>query len=139
MEKKDYILREIEKISILLRAIINKLIGNRENLAVSIGDQFSVTREMLLTEGGFDLETLLKNSESENESLFQKAIGFDSENIELLADLLVMLEAEPGSNKELLFKKKALELYEYIDLRDKTFSFERNTKIRNIKMQYGID
>jgi hypothetical protein len=41
MEQKDYLLREIEKIGLVLRAILNGLFGAKENLAITI---FTLTK-----------------------------------------------------------------------------------------------
>ncbi|MCX6252789.1 MAG: hypothetical protein NTX61_18805 [Bacteroidetes bacterium] len=59
MEQKDYLMREIEKIGLLLRAIIGSLSNKKENLSLKIEDHFENTKELLLNEIGFDLGKFL--------------------------------------------------------------------------------
>ena len=59
MEQEDYFLREIEKIGIILRSLINSLTGNNENLAITISNNFETTNEKLINETGFDLTKFL--------------------------------------------------------------------------------
>jgi hypothetical protein len=133
MEQKDYFLREIEKIGIVLKMIFVRLAGSKENFAISIENQFKETKGMLLNETGFDLDVFLSLNDSEIEAYLSKFHGMNGPNIELLADILqsMGMKAEAALSKEYL--KKALKLYESCNSHDKTFSFERENKINEIK------
>ena len=130
MEQKDFILREIEKISIMLQYLIGKFIPSK-----TIQEQ-QTTEELINKElqehYGNDLNFILNVNRSDFETVFSKNKGFTYKNIELLADLLYTL----GNNqylKDTIYITKALELYEYIDTKSKTFSFERTDKINKLK------
>jgi hypothetical protein len=67
MEQKDFLLREIEKIGLVLRAILNRMTGSGENLAITIEDQFIAEKELLYTETGLSLDQLIALNGSETE------------------------------------------------------------------------
>jgi hypothetical protein len=94
MEQKDYILKEIEKISTLLRAMVDRLRGLKNQAAISIGNEFEQNNEKLKRETGFDLDTLLNTPKSDFEQLFRREEGWDASNLELLADLISNVELE---------------------------------------------
>lgn len=130
MEQKDFILREIEKIGSLISYLLGKFIASK-----TIEEQQN-TEELINNElkeqYGHDLEYILDVDKKEFSNEFSKNKGFNYENIELLADLLFTLgNNEKSKNSKYL--NKALDLYNYIDTSSKTFSFERVSKINNLK------
>jgi hypothetical protein len=123
MVQRDYILREIQKFGTILSAVRQMLFGGNENLAITLENQVETVQEMLLNELNFDLDKYLNlNSEKSNEYICTFD-GFSVENIEILADSISKI----GLNE------RALQLYELCNLRSKTYSFERETKINAIK------
>lgn len=60
MEQKDYILREIEKIASIVRAIRQKLFGGKDSLAINLEEQVEEGKGMLLSELDFDLDKALQ-------------------------------------------------------------------------------
>ena len=50
MEQKDYLLREIEKIGATVRAIWQKIVGGKDNLAITIEHQIENAKGQLLNE-----------------------------------------------------------------------------------------
>ena len=133
MEQKDYLLREIEKIGAVMRAIINRFTGITENLAISVENRFEQTKEQLLNETGLDLDEFLKLEHSETKEFIRHFKGFNIVNLEMLAEILFLsgLKNETDSDKGLL--AKALLLYELCNETDKTYTTERENKIRMIK------
>ena len=133
MEQKDYLLREIEKIGAVLRAILNRFTGITENLAISVENRFEQTKEQLLNETGLDLDEFLKLEHSETKEFIRHFKGFNIVNLEMLAEILFLsgLKNETDSDKGLL--AKALLLYELCNETDKTYTTERENKIGMIK------
>ena len=130
MEKKDYILREIEKISILLQYLIGKFMPAKTQTEQQKTEEL-INKE-LVENFGNDLDFIL-NLPNENFDLeLSKNKGFNYENIELLADLLYTLGNNQLENNK-VYLLKSLELYRYIDEKSKTFSFERSSKINTLK------
>ncbi len=130
MEKKDFILREIEKISILLLYLIGKFVPSKSIEEQQLTEK--LINDELIENYGNDLNYILNLNEKDFETEFNQNKGFNFENIELLADLLYTI----GNNQVAInidYIKKALELYEYINKKSKTYSFERISKIEEIK------
>jgi len=125
MEQKDYILREIEKISTLLNYLLSKL---RLSNANTEEEDFVFLNKELVEGSGLDIGSILKLSKEDFDQVLNQNKGFNFENIELLADVLFTIGAGcPENKKDHLVK--ALDLYEYIDIKSKTFSFERQEKV----------
>ncbi|MCX6245733.1 MAG: hypothetical protein NTU98_13645 [Bacteroidetes bacterium] len=133
MEQKDYLMREIEKIGVLLWAIIDSLINNKENLSLTVETHFEKTKEILLNEIGFDLDEFLTFEETASDVYLLQFKGMNSGNIELLAEVLAQFGRNEQSENKRLFFKKALQLYALCERRDKTFSFDRERKINELK------
>jgi hypothetical protein len=133
MEQRDYILREIEKIGMVIRAIRQKLFGSPDDLAITVDNQAETLREMLLDEAYLDLDELVTLDSTETERYLAGLKGFNTENIELLAQTLsdIGLNDEAPASRPLL--EKALQLYDICSLRDRTFSFEREAAVIRIK------
>jgi len=133
MEQRDYIMREIEKIGALLRAIRRRLFGGKRSSEMSLNDQFESAREELLNETNFDLNTFLHpDTEYTNEYILGFA-GFSAENIELLADFLAEIGRSEDNSDAKKYLGKALQLYDLCALKSNAFSFEREKKMNAIK------
>lgn len=81
---------------------------------------------------GLNLGTLLNFSSEDLVSHLDK-FHFDWENAEKFADLLVVFSDKLQEEKSNL-KEKALTVYNYIQSKSKTFSFEISNKIASIKL-----
>ena len=133
MEQKDYLLKEIEKIGVIVNAIRQKIFGGKENLAITLEHQIENTKGELLNETNFDLDKFLDlNTEESNEYILSFA-GFNVENIELLAKRLSEIGFSDNCDDSKKYLEKALQLYNLCNLKSKTYSFERETNINAIK------
>lgn len=133
MEQKDYLLREIEKIGMVLQAILNRLTGKGGNTAITLENSFEDTSELLLKDVEFDLPIFLESDESESRDYLARFKGMNTANLELLAEILYQTGVNEQEDKKCVFLKKAIMLYELCESSDKTFSFERERKIKVIK------
>lgn len=133
MERRDYLLLEIEKIGQILIAIKQKLFGGKENLAITIEKQTEDAKEVLFNETNFDLDKFLALNGEESVQYLSSFKGFDVENTERLADFLSHIGFNDQSDKSKRYLEKALQLYELCRLNSKTYSLEREGKIVAIK------
>jgi len=133
MENKDYFMREIEKIGTVLRAIINSLTGKKENLAITLENPFEETRELLYNETGFDLGKFLTMDEAASGDYIAQFKGINAENLELLAEITFQSGMSGAYETRKVFLEKALQLYEFSNRKDKTFSIERENKMEMIR------
>ncbi len=130
MERRDYILLEIEKIALVLTAIKQKLFGGKENLAISIEKQAEETKDILRCKLNFDLDEFLAMDLETSIQYLDNFKGFNVENTDALAVYFSTL-GFASQSKEYL--EKALQLYTISNLKSKTYSMEREMHIREIK------
>lgn len=161
MEQKDFLLREIEKIGAIISAIRQKLFGGTDELAISVDNQAEALKEMMLSEAFIDIDELLALNRSDTDEYLAGQKGFNVENIELLARTLAdigMNSVPPAralsdigattgppdrtlsdsgattfSPATIAMLDKALQLYEICSLRDRTYSFEREAAISQLR------
>ncbi|MBP7077616.1 MAG: hypothetical protein KBB11_11260 [Bacteroidales bacterium] len=133
MEQKDYLLREIEKIGLILNAIRQRLFGGKQALALSIETQFQEAKGMLWGETGMDLNTIMSLNETELIGYVNKFEGLSTDNLELLADIIAQFGFEASADNSEKYLDKALQLYELCNITSKTYSPEREMKIAQIK------
>lgn len=130
MEQRDYLLREIEKIGKMIAAIRQKIFGEQGNLSVTIGKQSEDLKGMLLDQANLDLDKLVGLSVRETDEYLDSLEGFTIENIELLAETLTEIGLQSAS---IDFLCSALALFEICNLRDRTFSINREANIGVLK------
>lgn len=133
MERRDYLLLEIEKIGLILTALKQKLLGGKENLAITIEKQTEDAKGMLLNEINFDLDRFLDLDNEASVQYLSSFKGFDIDNTEQLADFLSQIGFNNQTDKPKKYLEKALQLYEHCRLNSKTFSWDRERKITEIK------
>jgi hypothetical protein len=135
MEQKDFLLREIEKIGVLLRAILSLFTKEEENFAIKIDKKFDDTTEKLFNETGFDLNYFLSMQESQIKEYISRFKGLNTQNIELMADVIYHFGLKDLTSGRKTYFIKALHLYDFCNTLDKTFSFERQKKIENAMVE----
>lgn len=133
MEQKDYILREIEKIALILQAIRQKFLGGNDNSSIKIENNIQQTKDMLFDELNFDVDKFMALSNDEIESYIGEFEGFNTENIDSLAKCISEIGFADKSENSNVYLKKSLQLYELNRQKSKTFSFERENNISTIK------
>ena len=133
MEQRDYLLREIEKMGAVISAIRQKLFGGTDELAISAESQAVTLKEMLLDEAYLDLDELLAMDTAATDEYLTSHKGFNTENIELLAKTLTDVGLPGTAPESTALLEKALLLYEICNRRDRTFSFEREAIVSQIK------
>jgi len=133
MEQEDYLVREIEKIGMLLRGILNSLMHRNENLAITVVNPFEETKEMLRDEINFELDKFVSLDESSAKEYLLQFSGMNIVNLELMADVLFQCRIITPSENSRSLLEKALQLYELCNTEDKTFSRSREDKMNEIK------
>lgn len=133
MEQKDYLLREIEKIGALLRAIRQRLFGGKKNESIQPALVVDAAKEELMRETNFDLDKFLSPDTQFTNDYILSFAGFSTENIELLADFLSEIGINDNSSHSVMYLQKALQLYNLCNLKSKVYSFDRENKINSIR------
>jgi hypothetical protein len=136
MERRDYLLTQIQKLGQFLKILIEQLLGksspmNFEQLVLQNQDEFK-------DKCGFDMHLLAAPDFEELKHVVLDNDSYSSENLELLADyMVVMAEKDLISPPTLLqrLRLNALQLYETIEIKEKTYSLERQKKIADLRMK----
>ncbi|MCL2041352.1 MAG: hypothetical protein FWG84_04850 [Bacteroidales bacterium] len=139
MEQKDYLLREIEKIGVIINAIRKLIFGGNGNLTVTLENHVENAKGMLLNELDFDFDAFLLLSEKESNEYIANFTGFSVENVELLAECVSEIGFNDKSDNSKKYFEKALQLYNLCNLKSATYSYDRETKISAIKNMLATD
>ncbi len=131
MEQRDYILREIEKISVVIMAILGRF------RMINSKRQFEQERSMIDSDleesAGITLNDILAFSGDELIAFLDSNQGFDPGNMELFADLLIAFADNTDEEENTDLLKKAVIILEHTDSKTRTFSMERSSKIAGLK------
>ncbi len=134
MDQEDYLLREIEKIGAIMNAIRQKILGGKGNLAITIEQQIENVKGRLLSEINFDLDKFLELNIDESNKCILNIEGFNTKNIELLAECLSEIGFSDKCDNSTKYLEKALQLYELCNSESKTYSIKRETNIMVINL-----
>lgn len=130
MPKEDYLIKYLEKLSRAVAAMLGFRDKGFPEDAIRLADE---TYRELLGSGNDEIMTF---ADSQFLEMVQKA-GYSGTYIESMAQLTEQTAdsyAELNENeKALSFYSHALQLYDYLNEKDKTFSFEREMKISALK------
>ena len=135
MEQKDYLMREVEKIGMIISAIGQKIFGGKGNTAITLEEQIKDAKDMLFNGADFDIDKFLNSTIQDSNKYISGFIGFNNDNIELLANYLFQIGLSNKSDNSKKYLEKALQLFELCNLQDKTYSFERESNIKIIKIK----
>ena len=125
MEQRDFLMREIERLSQILSKLISKVSGLK---AVDFQVIIKEVNDTLYTEFDLNLDNIIA---IDKPNLLAKIKDIDRVNLELLTSLLAQIiekiqELEMHADYDIAeLSKKAIVLIEYIDKETKTFSIER--------------
>jgi hypothetical protein len=126
MERRDYIVDEIQKFGQMVMGLIGKLVQQRQS------QQYDFTLSMadleFESEAGFTLKMLIEMDSSNLEAFLANHHELNSENTELLADLLIEISDDPGISTHQALTR-AGELLRIVDVKERTYALERAGKL----------
>ena len=135
MEQKDFLIREIEK----LTQVIKKLLGILEDItSENFEIEFGKIDNELCDSFGFSLEEL---ANLENTEFIRRIKDIDENNLELLSILIseITKKIESTTNNSNLnsreLAKKGIVLIDFIDNKSKTFSIDRMNLKKNFQQK----
>ena len=127
MQQRDYILREIEKISVLILGMIGRL------RRIETGKQFEQERESLYKDvqeaTGMTINKLLEVDIDDMEQLLTRENGFDNTNIDMLSELLYEFSFHLEKDERELCIRKAIFILEWLSQEERTFDLERERRL----------
>ena len=140
MERRDFIQEEIEKIGIFLKRTLSKLMNIKTETS---SDDFESIENEFINNIDFDLKhfTTLKENEVEN---YLSSFKFSEESLEKIALIFIELSKSNSiTNSDKIARlSKAIEILNYADKLNSSFSIERNQQknyifelIQNIEVE----
>ena len=133
MEQKDYLLREIEKIGIIIRAMLQKFFEKQDNLAIRPEKQLEDAKGMLFKDLSFDLDKFILLDNEASTIYLSSFEGFNVENIEHLAVFIAQIGFNGETGNSETYLEKALYLYELCNVKSKSYSVKRAANIQDIQ------
>lgn len=136
MEKRDYLMDQIEQLGQALAQIFSKLFGLSNQGKVP--EAIEMTNRSLKTEIDLDLTEIASIPTRDFIITLQKDKKLNHTNLELLADILLQVADETcfdnlKRKESLNLYRKCLEIYIHLNERDLTYSFARESKIARIQ------
>lgn len=136
MFNQDYIMRQVQQLTQVLNTILAQAISLKKLEEQT--DTINYIDQELIDELGFDLDEVLSIQDEDQLLSFIKKSGFNSEHLNILADILFEIadqnfdKLEQHSYSLNLFSR-SLMMYEFIEETENVYSIDRNLKISKIK------
>jgi hypothetical protein len=138
MEQKDYLLREIEKIGVMLQAILRKLFSIGQMPSDSGLQNLEDIGHELWEAAEFDLSGFLEMDQQVAMAYLQSKVGFNADNAESLSIILETLSTQVGQDIRDALLEKSLFALEYGITLDKTYTFEREHRRTRLRKQLAF-
>lgn len=135
MEKRDYLMDQIEQLGQALALLFSRLYGLKSQ--GKIPEAIEMINQSLVSELGLDITDLSAIPTDDFILTLKEKKKFNYANLEQLADILLLIADESEGNKSVHEQSqdlyvKCLSIYNYLNERDLTYSFERQSKIERI-------
>tara|TARA_R110000868_G_scaffold37111_5_gene131416 strand:+ start:40765 stop:41187 length:423 start_codon:yes stop_codon:yes gene_type:complete len=136
MFNQDYIMRQVQQLTQVLNSILTQVLHLKKLESEESAVQY--LDHEFLKELGFDLEEVLTIEDEEQLLSFLNKSGLNTENLNLLADILFEVADQNFENsdhhsKSLRLFSQSLFMYNFIEKNENIYSIDRNLKISRIK------
>lgn len=135
MEKRDYLMRQIEQLGQVLAQMLARLLGINQKSNDSFG--LEELRQTYKNELDIDLEELIQIPENEIIAYLKNKDKFFENHLETIADILYATAENYYKRDRMdennILLRKTIYILEYIHSSGKDFSIDRASKIENLK------
>ncbi len=128
--EQDYLKRQIDQLGKVLGKILAEILRLKKQGNVS--DVVLVSHQMFKSELDLDIDEILNIPYSDFAERLVAEYDFNNNTLNKLADILLSL-AEGNAYKREVIHSKCIQIYEYLDKTERTFSFDRQAKIEQIR------
>ena len=129
MERRDLIQDQIEKLGAVLAKMLTKILSLKSQGQAY--ESIQIVNQDLKDELG--IEDFLMLNIDEFQVLLEKNQNFNSDNLEKLANNLILIAEDLEAEKSENLYKKSLKILELVNKKDLTYSHERFAKMKNIE------
>jgi hypothetical protein len=131
MEQRDYLQKQFDQLGKALANALSKLYGLNGTERLTEG--MEIVNDVLVEQLDMDIESFLSIKDVQFMEYLLNERHVRHENLENLATTLNLLGKE--SKKGASYLKKALLIYEYLQLNSESYSYDRATIIARIKKE----
>lgn len=135
MEKRDYLMRQIEQLGQVLAQMLSRLLGIKQKSISSFA--LEELRQTYKNELDIDLEVLIHIPENEIIAFLNNKDKYFENHLDTIADILYVTAGNYYKNNLLdegnKLLRKSIYILEYIHSSVKDFSMDRVSKIENFK------
>ncbi len=136
MFNQDYIMRQVQQLTQVLNTILTQVLSLKKLEEQT--NSINYLDQRLIDELGFDLDEVISIQDEEQLLSFIKKSGFNSDHLNILADILFEIADHNFENVDQHFRSlklfsRSLLMYEFIEETENVYSVDRNLKISKIK------
>lgn len=136
MEERDYLKKQVSLLGQVLAKLLSELIGKKGSGGSTSG--IEITKQVLNNELNIDFQELINIPKDEIIDFLKIKKQLNDENLEQIVEILILSTGiDSGESIEetdrINLLEKCLKIYEHIEANDKTYSIERNIRIKKIK------
>jgi hypothetical protein len=136
MQQEDWLIRQINQLGRVLGKILADLLGLKTRGQLSEG--IEAAEQTLKNELDLNIDVLITIPAEEFIKSLQEGQNFSDENLDNLADIFFLIAEEPDqkgldNEKKKKLYERSLTIYQYLDNKGTTYSFDRHYKIEKIR------
>jgi hypothetical protein len=130
MEQREYLKKQIDQLGKVLAKAFSDLLGLKNSGQINVG--FELTNQTLKNELGCTIQDLLDTPTDTFIDTITTDNNVTHENLEILADILLLLAENRQEDNKTLFEK-CLMIYTYLEKAETVYSVERHQRMTRIK------
>lgn len=131
MEQEDYLQRQIDQLGRVLGKLLSNLLALKNKGQTSIG--IEIADQTLKQQLDLNIQEIIDIKTADLIKILKAEKNFTNEYLAQLAEILyVLADDSPDNNKKRIYVK-CLTIYEYLENTEKTYSFDRQMRIKQIK------
>ncbi len=131
MEQQDYLIRQINQLSRILGKVLTDLIGLKNKGLLSNG--IEMTNQTLKSELNLDIMELIDIRTDVFINILISEKGFVNDSLDKFAEILWLIANQSKDVDKSKMYDKCLLIYQFLEKADKTYSLDRQLKIKQLQ------
>ncbi len=130
--ERDYIKKQVDQLARMLSKIVSDLMGQKAETTIGGIEAMS---QVLKSQLDIDFQALMSISDNDFITILEKELSTESINNIAKIILIVADNAKKRDEETTILYRKCLLILEYLEKKEATYSFDRNSTIQRIKNQ----
>jgi len=136
MEQEDYLKRQIDQIGRVLGKLLSDLLGLRSCRHAM--DGIEISNQILKSESDIELQAIIDTNSSNLINVLKSEMHFNNDNLEKLANIFLLIDNSSQGKYNDRLLTHCLTIFEYLENADRTYSIERQLKIKEIRNRMNL-